>query len=499
MRKAIVSLISGNLLSKALGLIREVIVAALFGTGYINGAYRVAQTGTLVPVNFLVSDSLTAFIPLYKKFHSESENKGQLFFWSMQIIFLIFSVILTSSAILFVDFWLNIIAPGLDERTRNLSRSMLIIMSLGITLYLSSALINYVEMAHDDFLPMSMRPSIQNFGMLLGALFAYVIGNPIYLAWGFTFSYLVFFIWVLIRGINKGILVFPSEIDNKILKNVIFVFWKTLKPLIFLPFLYQGNIAIERAVATLISITAVSALDYAKFITETLLLVVSTPVALAGLASWGGLQSEHIKSRLIDTFSLLMIFAVPVSLFLGIHANLVVTILFARGKFDSTSIAVTTNILQGMSLGLWANVISYVLIKALNAQFKNKKVMIIMTLGLIVNALFNIIFYQFFKELTLGLGYSLYGIITLIGCIYSLDIWREISKKFYIIIISSLMYMLISYYGIQISNLYFNFLVNVVIFLVFWSAVIILIPSLREGVSGMIRQKRGGVCSKKSG
>lgn len=203
-------------------------------------------------------------------------------------------------------------------------------MSLGITLYLSSALINYVEMAHDDFLPMSMRPSIQNFGMLLGALFAYIIGNPIYLAWGFTFSYLVFFIWVLIRGLNKGILNLPEKIDSKTLKSVILNFWRTLRPLIFLPFLYQGNIAVERAVATLISITAVSALDYAKFITETLLLVVSTPVALAGLASWGGLQPEHIKARLIETFSLLILFAVPVSLFLGVHANLVVTILFAR-------------------------------------------------------------------------------------------------------------------------------------------------------------------------
>ncbi|MCW2104576.1 MULTISPECIES: murein biosynthesis integral membrane protein MurJ [Rahnella] len=491
MRKAIVSLISGNLLSKALGLIREVIVAALFGTGYINGAYRVAQTGTLVPVNFLVSDSLTAFIPLYKKFHSESVNKGQLFFWSMQVIFLIFSVILTSCAILFVDFWLNVIAPGLDERTRDLSRSMLIIMSLGITLYLSSALINYVEMAHDDFLPMSMRPSIQNFGMLLGALFAYIIGNPIYLAWGFTFSYLVFFIWVLIRGLNKGILNLPEKIDSKTLKSVILNFWRTLRPLIFLPFLYQGNIAVERAVATLISITAVSALDYAKFITETLLLVVSTPVALAGLASWGGLQPEHIKARLIETFSLLILFAVPVSLFLGVHANLVVTILFARGKFDSTSIEVTTHILQGMSLGLWANVISYVLIKALNAQFNNKKVMLIMTLGLIVNASFNILFYQFFKEMTLGLGYSLYGIITLAGCIYSLGIWGETSKKFYIIILSSCIYMLISSYEIPISNLYLNFLINGVLFLIFWSAVITLIPSLRGSFAGMIRHKRG--------
>ncbi|TDS86239.1 putative peptidoglycan lipid II flippase [Rahnella sp. BIGb0236] len=491
MRKAIVSLISGNLLSKALGLIREVIVAALFGTGYINGAYRVAQTGTLVPVNFLVSDSLTAFIPLYKKFYSESVNKGQLFFWSMQAIFLIFSVVLTSCAILFVDFWLTIIAPGLDERTRELSRSMLIIMSLGITLYLSSALINYVEMAHDDFLPMSMRPSIQNFGMLLGALFAYIIGNPVYLAWGFTFSYLVFFIWVLIRGLSKGILNFPQKVDKNILKDVIFNFWTTLKPLILLPFLYQGNIAVERAVATLISITAVSALDYAKFITETLLLVVSTPVALAGLASWGGLQPENIKSKLIDTFSLLIIFAVPVSLFLGIHANLVVTILFARGKFDSTSIVVTTHILQGMSLGLWANVISYVLIKALNAQFKNKIVMLIMTLGLIVNASFNMLFYQHFNEMTLGLGYSLYGLITLIGCVYSLGIWKEISKKFYIILMSSVTYIFICFYEIPVSNIYLNILINGLVFSIFWSGVVIMTPSLRRNFAEIIRHKRG--------
>ncbi|HDT4635353.1 TPA: virulence factor MviN, partial [Klebsiella pneumoniae] len=155
MKKAILSLVSGNIISKGLGLFREIIVAALFGTGYINGAYRVAQTGTLVPVNFLVSDSLTAFIPLYKQFKEEDINKAQMFFWIMQLLFLAFSILLTSSAILFVETWLSIIAPGLDKTTLELSKSMIIIMSFGIPLYLSSALINYVEMAHGDFTPMS--------------------------------------------------------------------------------------------------------------------------------------------------------------------------------------------------------------------------------------------------------------------------------------------------------------------------------------------------------
>ncbi|EKZ6518188.1 virulence factor MviN, partial [Klebsiella pneumoniae] len=243
MKKAILSLVSGNIISKGLGLFREIIVAALFGTGYINGAYRVAQTGTLVPVNFLVSDSLTAFIPLYKQFKEEDINKAQMFFWIMQLLFLAFSILLTSSAILFVETWLSIIAPGLDKTTLELSKSMIIIMSFGIPLYLSSALINYVEMAHGDFTPMSIRPSIQNFGMLVGALFAYYMNNPVFLAWGFTFAYFVFFCWVLLRGLKKKILQFPSSFGVSIVKEVISNFWVTLRPLILLPFIYQGNIA----------------------------------------------------------------------------------------------------------------------------------------------------------------------------------------------------------------------------------------------------------------
>ncbi|MBK4540124.1 hypothetical protein JJQ31_13520, partial [Enterobacter hormaechei] len=56
MKKAISQLLGGNMLSKVLGLVREVLMAKFFGTGDVNGAYRIAQTGTLVPINFMTSD-----------------------------------------------------------------------------------------------------------------------------------------------------------------------------------------------------------------------------------------------------------------------------------------------------------------------------------------------------------------------------------------------------------------------------------------------------------
>lgn len=489
MKKAILSLVSGNIISKGLGLFREIIVAALFGTGYINGAYRVAQTGTLVPVNFLVSDSLTAFIPLYKQFKEEDINKAQMFFWIMQLLFLAFSILLTSSAILFVETWLSIIAPGLDKTTLELSKSMIIIMSFGIPLYLSSALINYVEMAHGDFTPMSIRPSIQNFGMLVGALFAYYMNNPVFLAWGFTFAYFVFFCWVLLRGLKKKILQFPSSFGVSIVKEVISNFGVTLRPLILLPFIYQGNIATERAIATLISITAVSALDYAKFITETLLLIVSTPVALAGLATWGGMAKEEIRDKLAVTFELLLIVSVPFSLFLGGFSKDIVTVLFARGQFDSLSIDVTSNILLGMSFGLWAYVIGYVLIKGLNAQLKNKAVLVIMSISLIGNILFNIIAYKYFKETTLGIAYSISGILMCFCCVYNLQLWKDVKNTIFYMSIGAMIYLLMIFFKFHSDKQIVSLILNGLFFIFYWVSFISLISPLREKALTILRRK----------
>lgn len=88
MKKAVAQILSGNVLSKGLGLLREILMAKYFGTAEVNGAYRISQTGTLVPINFLTSDSLnSAFIPLYKNYLKNDVDKARVFKWSMFFIF----------------------------------------------------------------------------------------------------------------------------------------------------------------------------------------------------------------------------------------------------------------------------------------------------------------------------------------------------------------------------------------------------------------------------
>lgn len=196
MRKAIGQLFGGNLLSKIIGFSREILVAALFGTGSAIGAYRIAQTGTLVPINFLTSDSLnSAFIPLYKRLHAESIDKAQSLLWALLVLFFILSLLLQPMLWLVGHYWVATLAPGLDVETSQLANSMLQVMGLGVPFYLLSALLIFLGMAKDDFVPMAVRPSIQNIGLLAGTAFAFILHEPLFLCLG-VHCQLYRFLWL---------------------------------------------------------------------------------------------------------------------------------------------------------------------------------------------------------------------------------------------------------------------------------------------------------------
>jgi putative peptidoglycan lipid II flippase len=236
MRRAIIQIFTGNLLSKALGLIREVLTAALFGTGQAVGAFRVAQSGTLAPVNFFTSDSLnSAFIPQYKKFRAVSFNKAQTFFWSLTAIFCLLAILIGAFLWLSASPWVNVLAPGLESETAMLAISLLKIMALGVPFYLLSAILMFLGMANDDFVPMAIRPVVQNLGMIVGALLAFALHDILFLAWGFTVSYIVFATWLMFRCFQLGFLGMPNIWAWPNVREVLHAFWLTLRPLLLLP------------------------------------------------------------------------------------------------------------------------------------------------------------------------------------------------------------------------------------------------------------------------
>ena len=460
MKKAIGQILSGNVLSKGLGLFREILMSKYFGTGEVNGAYRIAQSGTLVPINFMISDSLnSAFIPLYKKYLLENSDKAETFKWCIFFIFLLMSLLLFSILYFFSGFWVSVLAPGINESTKTIAITLLKIMAISCPFYLCSALMNYVSMAHNDFKPMSMRNPVQNVGMLIGVFLSYYSNKIEFLAWGFTASYIYFCIWSLARKGARKIILFPSVFVSVEIKKVMVDFWLILRPLLILPVILQGNITLERALSSLVGLDAVSSLDYAKFITETVIFFLSVPVAFAGLSAWVGLSIEHVKIKLEELYTILVVLGLTVSFFLYFYSKEIITILFHRGAFNEDSVNITSEYLRGMCFGLWAQVIGYIFLKALSAQLQNKKVLLSMAISLFGNAIFNLLFYRTLGAFGIGLGCSAYGVLLLISSAYFLGIHKILIQPIVKISIG-----IFIYYLIMSRYPYFQHFTNILLF-----------------------------------
>lgn len=495
MKKAISQLLGGNMLSKILGLIREILMAKFFGTGDINGAYRIAQTGTLVPINFMTSDSLnSAFIPLYKKYLTENEFRASTFKVCMFLFFAVISLLIFFVLFFLSDYWVGIMAPGINGNARKITNELFKIMAICCPFYLCSGLINYLSMAHGDYKPMSMRASIQNVGMLLGVVAAYYYNNYLLLAWGFTGSYIVFSVWALMRAKRGQILNLPERFDMTEVKQVMSSFWITLRPLLLLPLILQGNITLERALASLISIDVVSALDYARFITDTVTFILSVPIAFAGLPVWSSQSPEVVREKLITIYNWLALLSINMSFFIFVYAKDIVVLLFMRGEFNSHSVAVTTDIMQGMCIGLWAQVIGYIFIKALSAHLNNKQVLIVMIIALLSNALVNLVTYNIWGAFGLGIGNSIYGLVMFICSGYYLKIVRDLIpaalKIIPGLIIYTLLLVLSSQFIIGPDNVLIKLLMNGSLFLIFMLLWAMLFPMYRNDIKGMFIRKR---------
>ncbi|MEZ2583143.1 lipid II flippase MurJ [Kluyvera intermedia] len=494
MKKAISQLLGGNMLSKVLGLVREILMAKFFGTGDINGAYRIAQTGTLVPINFMTSDSLnSAFIPLYKKYLTENEFRAATFKLCMFMFFALVSVIIFFVLYFLSDYWVGIMAPGIGGNAREMSTELLKVMAICCPFYLFSALINYLSMAHGDYKPISMRASIQNVGMLLGVIAAYYYNNFLLLAWGFTGSYILFSIWALIRARKSTILTLPAHFDLGEVKLVMKSFWITLRPLLLLPLILQGNITLERALASFISIDVVSGLDYARFITDTVVFILSVPIAFAGLSEWSSQTPEVVRDKIKIIYKWLALLVINISFFIFYYAKDIVILLFMRGAFNEHSVTVTTEIIQGMCIGLWAQAIGYVFIKALSAHLNNKQVLIVMLVALLSNALINLATYKVLGAFGLGLGNSIYSIVMFVLSAYYLKIVKELLPVIikistgliiYTIIITSL-----GDYIVMADNVIMRLMINGTIFLIFILLWAMLFPMYRHGIKGILLKR----------
>jgi len=399
---SVISLIT--LCSRLLGFLRDIVIAAFFGTGATSEAFFVAFR---IPnlLRDLVGEGAanSAFVPVFCQYWVKEEKKE---FWALVgSAFWIILLILTGISLLGVLFSrpiVGLIAPGfLKEPQKFLLTTQLTriifpyLMLIGLTAY-SMGLLHTFR----SFAAPALSPCLLNICMIASILIAsQLMPEPVFgLALG-----------ILLGGILQIGIQVPSLLKNGFRVSFLKTNLKYAHPgikkigLLLLPRIFgtaahQLNILIDTILASLSFIVgqgAVAAIYYANRIIQFPLAIFGIALSSAVLPTFSRqVAAQDIKSlKSTLSFSLRTIYflMLPAALGLIVLAQPVIKVLFQRGNFDYYSVEITSCALFFYAMGLIFFGGMKILIAGFYSLQDTRTPALIASLALLVNLILNII------------------------------------------------------------------------------------------------------------
>ena len=300
------------------------------------------------------------------------------------------------------------------------------------------------------------------------------LGKPNMIAVGFVTSFAVLFIIgrrvILDEGLTLRLVWFLSPE----IKSALIEIFKAFRILIWIPIAFQINGIIERRVASLVSEDAMVAVDYARFITETLIILVAMPFGLAGLSTMASMNVEAFRKAKILAFRALLYVGIPLSALLYVNANLIVAIIFERGAFGSHSVDVTAQILSGMAIGIWGQLLGYAGAKFMSARGQNTGALIASLLGVAFSVTTLLFGQSSFGISVLGAAAALQGLVFGSFILWRMEVFRELGLEIFSLILIAISYVFSAEILINFNQK--NIWSSVSFAILFWAIFFIALP-----------------------
>lgn len=409
---AVRTLLFGGAAGKVLGVARELLTAALFGTGPIAVAYRLAQAAFLIPLHGFFSETFGAgFTPAYARSRRDHAEQSRVLFAAMHAVVLGVSICVGALLMLVAGRWVGLLAPGFDASTAAMAAQMVAVLAMAMPFYALTGLYAAAEIAAGDARVAAARASAQNVGLIGGTAAAWWLDAPVYIAAGFLAAYLLLASWGFWRTLARGLRPWPRRGEWGLARRLLGDVWRAVRILLLVPVLLQIHFVVERRVASLVSDGAIAALDYARFLSDTAVLLLAVPFGLAGLGAMATMSEARFRSTARRSLRMLVYAGLPLSLAAALHGETIVRAVFARGAFDADSVTATTAILQWLALGLWAQLVGYAGAKFLSARNDNSRLIGVYAAAVACNVGLNLLLYPLLGNAALGISAAAYGLV----------------------------------------------------------------------------------------
>ena len=379
------------LITKCLGMFRDVILANYYGTTNISDAYLIASSVPTLVFYFIGHALSTAFIPMYNKIKEEkNESEAIKYTNSLINISLIISTVLFILIMVFPNFIVRLFAAGFDNDTNIIASQFIRISSFSLFLMvLINIFSSYLQIHKNFVIPAFIsfpRNIIIILSIILSDTFKMINILPIGILIGY-FSELIFILF-FIKNYKYSLKI---NANKSYIKETLAI----IVPIFIGVAVNQINKIIDKSLASSLP-GAISALNYASTINNAIqeLLISSIITFLFANCSSLAAQNKHdeIKIHLSKAINVIIFILIPTTVGIIALSEEITEIFFLRGKFDSLSLQMTSISLIFYAIGMPFVGIRDTLVKVFYAYKKTKITTIISIISILLNIVLNFIF-----------------------------------------------------------------------------------------------------------
>ena len=362
-----VFMMAGTLISRVLGLAREVMVAALFGATRAMDAFNVAYTLSNLARQLLAEGALSAaFVPVFSQALTKSREKALALARSTMTVLLCATLFVVGLGIAGAPALVKFMAPGFDEADSVLAVGLTRWMFPFLIFISTEALAMGTLNSLGSFFVPALSPALSNLAFIITAPFFAAKFGIYGLALSVLCGGFAHFMTQWLYTIKMNAMLYPirPNMGDPDLRRIM---------KLFLPYaaglsLNQVNPVISRMLGSFLQEGSISVLNYSNRILQ-------LPLGLFVIAISQAVLPQLARAKDDEEFSAMLRQAVRFALFVVLPASLgvmeisreFVHLVFVRGEFGAWAWDATTTTLAFSMLGLPGMACSTVVMRALYA------------------------------------------------------------------------------------------------------------------------------------
>lgn len=359
-------------LSRATGLLRQVVIGAQFGTSPEYDAYVAAfrlpdMLFQLVAGGALVS----ALLPTYTTVRARqgAPRAWELVSTVVTWVLVVLTLAAVGVALAADPLVRHVLVPDFSPTQQGLTAALLRILLLSTVIFGLSGIAMSVLNAHHHFLLPALAPTLYNLGIIGGALFLAPFWGIYGLAWGVVIG-AAMHLGIQVPALYRLGLRYRPRLDwrDPAVRHVVTL----MVPRVIGLAAVQVNFLVNTMLASGLPAGRLSALDYGFRMMLLPLGIFAQAVATAAFPTLADQAARQAQSAMRDTLQRLvhniLLLTLPATVFLILLAHPLIALLFQRQAFDALSTQLTAAALQAYAVGLCGHALVEILARAFYAS-----------------------------------------------------------------------------------------------------------------------------------